>query len=376
MAIPFRVGRLAWIAPELFPEPGGIGNQAAFLVRELQAIGYEVSVVADTSMVSEAEAFQYDQQQPYRVQRIFRRRPVLFVYLKRCYRLWQSAKKHEVIVCSGKWPIWLGGFMTALFPKKEWIAVVHGSELDLKGGLQRWYMSRSIQRFAKIIAVSKYTADHLPKFTRRNQPKVRVIGNGVSTEEFSSVTMNGYSAGELGFPALITVGSVKERKGQRKVIEALPEIRKKYPEATYHVVGLPHESAALRKLADRLGLNGAVKFYGAQSREKVQHLLKASDIFLLPSQHTQAGDFEGYGIAILEANALGVPAIASSKSGSSDAVTQQSGILLDDASPEALTDAVSNILDRADAYAQGALAFSDTRNWKRVAQAYHEFIQA
>ncbi|MEL6537357.1 MAG: glycosyltransferase family 4 protein [Bacteroidota bacterium] len=363
---------LLWIAPELFPEPGGIGNQAAYMAGHLTLLGWKVTVLADTSLISPKEAKAYDRKQPYKIKRIFRSRLIWSTYWKRIQEFYSHAKSNEVVICSGKWPIWVAGFLKPVLSRR-WVAVVHGSELDLSRPLGRWWLRRSLAKFDKVIAVSSYTAQHLPAFGKKG-PTVQVIGNGIEPADFDKVGMNGYSRTTHGFPALITVGSVKERKGQRKVIEAMPRILEKFPEAKYHVVGLPNETDKLRVLADKLGLNGAVKFYGVQSRETTQHLLKASDVFLLPSQHTVRGDFEGYGIAILEANALGLPAVASLHSGSRDAVNEDSGILIEEASPDGLTKAIATIIKQPEVYTQGALQFSKSRSWERVAQAYHKFL--
>ncbi|HAA11417.1 MAG TPA: glycosyltransferase [Cytophagales bacterium] len=363
---------LLWIAPELFPEPGGIGNQAAYMAGHLSLLGWKVTVLADTCLISAQEAKAFDKKQPYTIRRIFRSRAVWATYWKRIQNFYAQAKRNEVVVCSGKWPIWVAGLVSP-FLSRKWVAVVHGSELDLSRLVGRWWLRRSLRRFDKVIAVSSYTAQHLPSFGPKG-PQVQVIGNGIEPTEFERVGMNGYSRSTHGYPALITVGSVKERKGQRKVIEAMPHILKQFPNAKYHVVGLPNETDALRNLADSLGLNGTVKFYGVQSREATQHLLKASDVFLLPSQHTEKGDFEGYGIAILEANALGVPAVASLHSGSRDAMNDESGVLVEDASPKDLTEAIATIVKKPESYSKAAIQFSKSRSWERVAQEYHKLL--
>lgn len=364
---------LAWISPEMFPEPGGIGHQAAYLCKELHHLGFSVSLLAGTSQTSPAMARVFDQTLPFSVERLFFRRPAQFIYLQRIWRFFKIVRQNRIIVCSGKWPLLLGGIFSRMYPR-NWVAVVHGSELDLPSRFFRRWMNWSLGGMKKVIAVSEYTADHLPPLKGKKSLQIKVIGNGVDLEEFANVGTNGFTRERLGFPALITVGSVKERKGQQQVIAALPQIKKQFPDARYHVVGLPHDVPKLEKQVRALGLEDSVAFYGVQPREDMQHLLKASDIFLLPSQHTDSGDFEGYGIAILEANALGVPAIASAKSGSKDAIDAESGVLLDDSSPESISRAVASIISNSSRYERGARAFSSSRSWADVALAYKEFI--
>ena len=46
---------------------------------------------------------------------------------------------------------------------------------------------------------------------------------------------------DMAAPQLITVGNLTQRKGQHNMINALPELLKKYPDLHYHCVGIPTE---------------------------------------------------------------------------------------------------------------------------------------
>src|SRR5690606_28596979 len=71
-------------------------------------------------------------------------------------------------------------------------------------------------------------------------------------------------------------------------------------------------------------------FHGRVNDDELKALLEQADIFVMLSTQTSTGDVEGFGIAILEANAFGVPAVGARDCGIEDAINNgKSGILID-----------------------------------------------
>ncbi|MDP3927433.1 MAG: glycosyltransferase, partial [Bacteroidota bacterium] len=81
------------------------------------------------------------------------------------------------------------------------------------------------------------------------------------------------------------------------VIHALPKLIEIYPAITYDIYGLGPNEEFLRGLVKKLHLNDVVRFHGEVEYSKMENILRNSSIFI------------GSGTAILEAAALGVPAI-------------------------------------------------------------------
>ncbi len=105
------------------------------------------------------------------------------------------------------------------------------------------------------------------------------------------------------WPLLLHVGRLAHQKGQEYLIRAMPRIRAAHPRAAVLLVGEGALEGAYRSLAKRLGVSDAVLFLGR--RGDVLRLLQAADVFIFPSL------YEGTGIALLEAMAMGKPIIAS-----------------------------------------------------------------
>ncbi len=350
------------LTSEFPPQPGGIGNHAYNLAKGLQGNGYEVTLMCDRRSESGTEEDSFDKTLSFQVVRIPREKILLFSYLKRIGIAFSLAKKSELVICSGKFSLWVGGLLT-LFFNRRFVAVIHGSEVLLPNKFLRKLTDLSLKRFDKIIAVSNYTKSLVVHLNLKN---VEVIPNGFEME-VPPYTQNKNEP----VPVLITVGNVTKRKGQHNVIRALPLLLRKYPDLKYHIVGIPTEKAKLEKLALQLGVEDAVVFYGKVSEEEKLKLLQQADVFVMLSETTETGDAEGFGIAILEANAAGVPAIGALGCGIEDAIEDGvSGRLINNKDADQFAWALEEILDNYQTYSQDAKDWSGNFRWGRVIKRY------
>lgn len=349
---------------EFPPQPGGIGNHALYLSLELYKNGAKVSVMTDQRADKIAVDISFDQKLPIDVRRIPRSKPVIFTYISRIFTAFELARNKEVILASGKFPLWLVACLSLFFKDKKYAAVLHGSEIGAGGFFGKLVTQWSLKRFDTLIAVSNFTKqlalNHNPNLS------ITVINNGFSSSGNSSEVVS--KSEKLN---LITVGNVTSRKGQQNVINALPLILKKYPSVTYHIVGLPTEKDAFSKLACKLGVNDALVFHGVVSDQELQQLLNQADVFLMLSDHLSNGDVEGFGIAVIEANNSYLPAIGSINSGIADAILDGvTGKLVDPHNPEAILEALNSILNDYENYSLQAKTWAEKFEWKNIINYY------
>lgn len=350
------------LTSEFPPQPGGIGNHAYNLAQGLQDNDYEVKVVCDTrSANGEAERV-FDKQLPFEVVRIPRKKLIILSYLKRIRTAFSLSRNSETVICSGKFSLWLGAFLSFFF-KRKYIAVIHGSEVRLPNILLRKLTDLSLKRFSKVIAVSNYTKSLVAHIRLKN---VAVVPNGFEIK----IPVTSQRKKEP-VPVLITVGNVTQRKGQRNVINALPNLLNIFPDLKYYIVGIPTERDRLEKLALHLGVEDAVVFFGKVSEEEKIELLQQADVFVMLSEATKTGDVEGFGIAILEANALGIPAIGALGCGIEDAINDDvSGKLINPKDPNQFAAALEEILNQYETFSQKAKNLSQDFTWEKVIKMY------
>lgn len=360
--------KILLLTTEFPPQPGGIGNQALHLAKGLSKCGYQVEVICDSRSTTGAEEMAFDNALPFKVERIGRKRFILISYFKRIQQAFKYVKKNEVVICSGKFSLWLGAFLSFFF-HRQFLAILHGSELLLPNPILKTMTRLSLKRFQVLVAVSNFTKSLVSHLGRN---KIYVVPNGFEMkvdEDFQDdnpVTM----------PNLVTIGNVTKRKGQQNVIKALPTIRKKYADVKYHIVGIPTQQAKLQKLALSLGVETAVIFYGVVTEAHKIETLKRADVFIMLSEATKKGDVEGFGIAILEANSMGVPAIGATKCGIEDAIKENtSGKLVDAKNPDQILDALDTILSNYSFFSDGAREWSKNFSWEKVIEKYVSIIE-
>src|SRR5690606_25118292 len=142
------------------------------------------------------------------------------------------------------------------------------------------------------------------------------------------------------------------------------------------IVGLPTEKNAFLRLATQLMVEDSVIFHGALSNEELHKKLTASKVFFMLSDHLSNGDVEGFGIAVLEANDLFLPAIGSKNSGIADAIRDGfSGKLVDPHNPKEILNALETILADYENYAKQAKNWSEKFYWENIILKYLKEIE-
>jgi len=355
------------VTSEFPPQPGGIGNHAYNLALHLSNQGHDVRVIADQRSKTGTEESDFDTSLPFSVDRIKLYNVRFLMYLKRIILTFKYTKSATHCIATGKFPLWNVAFSSFFFKRKT-IAVVHGTEVNFKSVLLRKSIDFSLKRFDNIVAVSNYTKTLIAHLNK----DVVVIPNGITTSEWKSSKDKINLKGQ---PVLTTVGRVSSRKGQLNVIKQLPELIKEFPELHYHCVGIPTEADAFMSVAESLNVVSYITFHGSVDDDKLKQVLDATDIFVMLSTESVTGDVEGFGIAILEANAMGIPAIGAKGCGIEDAIDSgNSGLLIDVNNTNEFVEGVSQILANTSKFKTEAMTWANAHDWSHVIKRYEELL--
>ncbi|WP_242117962.1 glycosyltransferase family 4 protein [Aestuariivivens sediminicola] len=357
------------VSSEFPPQPGGIGNHAYHLALHLSEYGFEVHVITDDRSRDGLEEMAFDATLPFKVERIKSRTHRLFMYFRRIIMVLKAMKNRPYVIATGKFSLWNVALCSLVYQCKT-LAVIHGTEVNFKHYILRKAVDFSLKRFHSIVAVSDFTktlVSHLKK-------EVKVIPNAIDLKDWQPLGNPKITI--AGKPVLTTVGRLSERKGQLQVIKYLPALLKVYPDLHYHCVGVSDGKSEFMKHVEAFGLASHVTFHGVLDRHNVKQILQGTDIFVMLSTTTDSGDVEGFGIAILEANAMGVPAIGANGTGIADAIQEgQSGLLIDRTDVEEFAEAVSTILNNRSDYKKGALLWAQQHQWAHVIKQYIAVIE-
>ncbi len=361
------------LSSEFPPLPGGIGNHALHLALSLQKEENEITVITNQRSSNSKEEFVFDNTLPFKVERIPRKKIVALTYYNRIYKALQLTRNSKIttVLCSGKFSLWTGALLKKCYSNKKYIAILHGSEINAGGLLSKTITKWSINQFDALIAVSHFTKNLA--FERNKDLQITVINNGFSASIIESNTNNLVIKGN---PTIVTVGNVTSRKGQQNVIKALPLLKETFPDIQYHIVGIPTEKVAFHKLAQSLGVAENITFHNVLSQDDLNSVLSQSKVFFMLSDSLKNGDVEGFGIAVLEANALGIPAIGSKSSGIADAIQDGfSGKLVNPHDGNEIRLALGDIISNYTVYTSNAKAWSTQFTWDIIVKKYLEIIE-
>lgn len=250
---------------------------------------------------------------------------------------------------------------------QEQFALHFGARLAGIGRFLEGPASRIAYRGRPIIAVSPSTRAEVRSLLRLPAP-IYVVPNGISRPEIDTRD----PAPE---PSIVSVGRLVVQKGLHHAIDAVAEARQTLPGLKFHIVGDGPELPLLRQQVERLGLQDAVVLHGRVTDADRDLLLSQSWIFLSASQR------EGWGVAVLEAAAHGVPAIAYDVPGLRDAVRHRATgwlVSAEDSLAETIVDAVQRLQE------PGQLAAAATRcrdwsanfGWNRTGRRVSELLRS
>lgn len=166
-----------------------------------------------------------------------------------------------------------------------------------------------------------------------------------------------------GHVQLLTCGRLVEKKGTRYAIEALALLRDRFPAVTLTVAGDGPLRPALQGLALQLGVAQRVRFAGALPSPAVLELMAESHLFVLPSVVAADGDQEGTPVVLIEAQASGLPVLATRHAGIPEVVLDgESGLLAPERDAPALAALLAQLLDHPQRWASfGAAGHAHVR---------------
>lgn len=169
-----------------------------------------------------------------------------------------------------------------------------------------------------------------------------------------------------------SVARLVEAKGVDVALAAVARLARRHPRLRYRIAGDGPEREALGRRASELGIADRVDFLGALPHDAVRRLLADSDVFCLPSVRGRDGSEESQGLALVEAQAAGLPVVASAIGGIPESLCDgETGRLVPERDPEALADSLDALLAspaRRAAMGRAARAFA-ARHFDRDALA-------
>lgn len=323
-------------------------------IQLLQELGYEVDVACNFQQGNTCSLERIEQLkrrleqagvQYYQID--FERRILNFKQHGRAYfqvKEILKRKPYEFIHCHSP----IGGVIGRLAGRAMKVKVIytaHGFHFYQGAPVLNWLVFYPVEKW-----LSRYTdilitmngQDYNRAVRKFRAKRVEYIhGVGIDSEKFSDQKVNIEQKKEsIGLShdafVLLSVGELNKNKNHSVIIRALAQLGN--AKCQYVICGKGEKQAELKQLAKKMGVDCQVHFLGF--RTDVSELYASADIFLFPSKR------EGLPVALMEAMASGLPAVASRIRGNVDLVLdEETGYLVDTDHVEDYAEKVKKLMD-------------------------------
>jgi glycosyltransferase involved in cell wall biosynthesis len=267
-----------------------------------------------------------------------------------------KAEGFDVIHCNTPIGGLLGRICGAKNKVRKIIYTVHGFHFYKGAPLVNRIIYKPMEKFLSkktdaIITINTEDFAAAKNFKFRCDDSVFYVpGVGIDTERFETddKEIRAAKRQELGVlddeVLLISAGELNQNKNNAVIIDALSKINCEELKIKYFLCGVGPLEEALKQKAEEYGLSDRVVFLGY--RNDLPDLLKAADVFLMPSFR------EGLSRSIMEAMASALPCIVSSIRGNVDLIEEKGGALCSPFSADEFAKAIESLCKDSDKRAE------------------------
>ncbi len=164
---------------------------------------------------------------------------------------------------------------------------------------------------------------------------------------------------------VVYLGRLERYKRIDVIWRAVAPLLPRYPQLEIVVIGRGADRARLERLAGALGLSSRTRFLGYVDDDERDRWLADSRVCVCPSEK------EGWGLTVIEANAVGTPVVASDAPGLRDSVRHgETGWLAPIGDSMAFGARIAELLsadEQAEAMAANAIAWAERFDWETAA---------
>jgi glycosyltransferase involved in cell wall biosynthesis len=369
--------KVCFISPEYWPLTGGTGSYVYYLSNELLKNGYNISIVTGSNQTQDIKVNPQLDVSFLKIPKM----PIVksFMLAGNSYRKLQSVlDSANVDITHPQLPLTPSFAVPPNFGKTL-VCTVHSTwkgEAEAIGGEPytrlnanekflvsfNWFLrifeEGMLHRARKIIAVSNFTKWELTNYYKIPESKIKVIHNGVDINKFKPAEDKRKVKAELGFNpddiAIVSVGRLYARKGLFTLIQSMPAVIKRFPNAKFIISG-KGQSDEMKKLiahAEKIGVKNNIIFTGYYPDKKLPKLYQAADVFAFSTF------YEHHPFAVLEALATGLPVVTTTVGGIPETIESgKNGFLVEPFNETQFADRILYLLEHpAFAAEMGALA--------------------
>jgi glycosyltransferase involved in cell wall biosynthesis len=287
--------------------------------------------------------------------------------------------QHEFGIFGGKWG---RNILTLLRNVNAPVVTTLHTVLERPDPEPREVLGEVIRLSNRIVVMSEHSKRDLISVYGVSEQKIDLIPHGIHDVPFVDPGLHKDKLGAEGRFVLMTFGLLSRNKGIEYVIEALPEVVKRYPDLIYLVLGATHPHVVadegesyregLKERIRQLGLEQNVMFYEQfVTLQDLKEFIGAADIYITPyldPEQVVSGTL-AYTVG------SGKAVISTPYRYAKELLDEDRGVLIPFRDSKAIAQSVLHLLDNeAEQNAMRKRAYLYGRNmiWPAVAERYHE----
>lgn len=294
--------------PELIEEYGLMALARKYSEPKIKFVRYLKSTIYLCNPIIFFAALRYFQQKG--------KKSLSYIFELAFYYRYRSRKKFHVHFSDAIEPLF--NLKAIDYLKGDIIVTFHGYDAHFlpKGDK----LSEFLDNFAQFVQSVTVNSEYLKSILLKSGLKkntIHIVPMGVSSSFYTQ--KNKKRIPKQSVIRLISVGRLIPLKGHEYGIKVVRKLIDKGYSVVYTIIGEGPEQDRLSELSKELNLSGHVNFLGAQDQLRIKDCLESHHIFLMTSVY-DGKRREAFGIATLEAQAMGLPVVAFDSGGVAETI--------------------------------------------------------
>lgn len=231
----------------------------------------------------------------------------------------------------------VGRIAAKLAGVKSIITTRHYAYYRKERSLVNWIERKTAVFNDNSIAISNAVKEYMVNREKYEPDRITMIYNSVDLGLFDSGDRNVIPRNNNFL--IGSVGRLHPSKGYDTLLKSMPQVIEKFPQVKLMIAGNGTEKDHLEKLCTQLYISDKVIFLGRKTPEEIRNLLREINLFVL------ASNWEGFGLAAVEAMASGIPVVTTKVGGLPEIVEDgRTGFLVPPDQPHTLAERIIYLL--------------------------------
>ena len=329
-----------------YPATFGHTSVINYLCKELNKLGYRAAI----------GAFSFDSDPPFGIEKIkLSKRKLLTTGIS--YLDFDIVHAHQARVLY---------YLLSVKPTKPVIFHYHGASNKIQETNFKIAMWRYRNKISKIVSVSYAGISQMKKLVK--DISADVVYNGVDTNLFNH---NLPTLHKKGTPQLLFVSGLRKYKKTRILIESMPLILEKFPDAHLQIVGEGEDYTVLEDIIKEKKLDDRVELTGKIENDELRFYYSSCDLYI------SASTFEVCPVPTLEAMACGKPLALSDIEPHREMINaSKAGKIFSKSEPTEISMAVSDIFQDKNNLGILGRKFAESHDWTIISKQMAEIFES